>query len=290
MPFRDAEATIAEQLDALAAQELNATWEVVLVDNRSTDRSRAIADAWAAQLTGARVVAANDSDGVAYARNVGLRAAAAPLVAFCDADDIVQPRWLQALVDALAVDDLVGGLVDELALNPPEVLAWKAPRRRDGLQVVERFLPYAPGSNFGVHRAAAEAVGGWDERYPFGGNDVEFSWRVQLAGYRLGWAPNAVVHYRHRSTMRPFLRQSFWRGFASVQLVRGFRRHGVGGRHVRETCRSVAILVRYLPALVRGTPKRGRWLGVIAHEAGRLAARWPLCLLTSARRRPGGCG
>jgi glycosyltransferase involved in cell wall biosynthesis len=284
VPFRDAEATIVEQLAALAAQDLEAPWEVVLVDNRSSDGSRALAERWAATRPVARVVDAVARDGVAYARNVGLTAATSPLLAYCDADDVVEPGWLRALVAALAAHDLVGGLVDELAMNAATTLSWQEPRRRDGLQVSHRFLPYAPGANFGVRRDVALAVGGWDERFPYGGNDVEFSWRVQLAGYRIGWVPDAVVRYRLRDSTSAFARQMFWRGVATVALVRAFRARGARPRPWSETARVLAKLVVLAPDAARDRSRRGRWIGMVAHQAGRVAARPPGSWWLRARR------
>jgi glycosyltransferase involved in cell wall biosynthesis len=232
MPFRDAESTVAAQLRALDDQDYSGSWEVVLVDNRSVDGSRAIVDGWAASREHVRVVEAGDADGVAHARNVGMLSARGEVLAYCDADDVVAPGWLTALVDRLGDCELAGGLVETGALNPPTVVAWVRANKRDGLQVAQRFLPYAPGSNFAVRREVALAVNGWDESYPYGGNDVEFSWRVQLAGNRIGWAPDAIVLYRLRATLRGRARQAFWGGYSDVQVVRDFRARGARRRPI----------------------------------------------------------
>jgi GT2 family glycosyltransferase len=57
-------------------------------------------------------------------------------------------------------------------------------------------------------------------------NDVEFSWRAQVRGYRLGFAASALSYYRHRTTRRELLRQFYGWGRADAQLYRDFRANG----------------------------------------------------------------
>src|SRR5690349_1945599 len=99
---RDAAATLGEQLDALATQVWDGTWEVLVVDNGSTDATCAIVRAAARQWPGLRLVEATDGVGPAYARNVGSRSATGRSLAFCDADDVVAPGWVAAMGGALA--------------------------------------------------------------------------------------------------------------------------------------------------------------------------------------------
>src|SRR4051794_566972 len=69
IPCRDAEGYVGRQLDALASQETSFPWELILVDNGSTDRSVQIAETYADRMQ-LRVVSAPDRANQAYARNV----------------------------------------------------------------------------------------------------------------------------------------------------------------------------------------------------------------------------
>ena len=75
LPFYNAEATIEEALAGLAAQRWVGEWEVVAVDNRSTDRSRSIVESYIGRLPRLRVVNALARQGQPHALNVGWRAA-----------------------------------------------------------------------------------------------------------------------------------------------------------------------------------------------------------------------
>jgi glycosyltransferase involved in cell wall biosynthesis len=100
LPVRDAEATLADALDSVAAQTL-ADHEVVVVVNGGRDRSEAVARAYAARDPRVRCLVL-PAAGLVPALEAGLRAARAPLVARLDADDRMLPGRLAAQVAALA--------------------------------------------------------------------------------------------------------------------------------------------------------------------------------------------
>ena len=91
---RNAEAHLGGQLEALAAQECDLPWELVVSDNGSTDRSLAIVREYRDRLPRLVVVDSSARRGPAAARNDGVRAAGGSLIVFCDTDDVVGPGWL----------------------------------------------------------------------------------------------------------------------------------------------------------------------------------------------------
>ena len=94
IPARNEAATIVEQLDALAAQEWSGSWEVVVVDNGSTDATPDVVTAYGAREPRVRLVQALERAGLNYARNVGIEATHGRAFALCDADDLVAPGWV----------------------------------------------------------------------------------------------------------------------------------------------------------------------------------------------------
>jgi hypothetical protein len=82
-------------------------------------------------------------------------------------------------------------------------------------------LPHAGGGNLGIHRSVFEAVGGFDE--DLGGlQDVDFCWRVQLAGVPLHFLPEATLHVRLRSSLRAMWRQGRNYGAAQAEIERRY--------------------------------------------------------------------
>src|SRR5438045_4648412 len=95
VPARNAAATIEAQVRALSAQTYDGDWEIVVVDNASTDATAEIVARWADRLPAMRVVEAGGRASVGHARNAGTAYARGELVAYCDADDEATPEWLE---------------------------------------------------------------------------------------------------------------------------------------------------------------------------------------------------
>lgn len=218
VPVHDAELTLGRQLEALAAQEATVPFEVIVVANRCTDSSVEVARSFDDRLR-LRIVVADDRASAAYARNVGAATASADLLLFCDADDVVGSTWVGAMVDALSSGqfDAVGGCIRVDRRDLPDwIYRWRYDffdgsclRRSSGR------LPYAISASLGVRRAAFDQVGGFDERFAgAGGEEVDFGWRLQRVGLRLGEAPDAVLTYTPRRSLRENLAQSrsYFRG------------------------------------------------------------------------------
>lgn len=267
IPVRNGADTLAEQLDALADQTYTGEWEVVVADNGSTDGTPALAGRWANRLPGLSVVDASERPGSSFARNCGAHHAKGEFLAFCDADDVVAPEWLQSLASAAADFDAVTGRQDASSINSEAVQSWRPPRAA-GLPRA-RFLPFAPSCNLGVWAAVFRETGGFDEQYPQS-HDVEWSWRAQLASFTLGFAPGAVVHYRYRTSPRGVWRQAYLSGLDEARLYRDYRSKGLRRSPFTRTLRTWAWLLARVPYLV-DPARRGIWMRRAGEAWGRVA-------------------
>jgi glycosyltransferase involved in cell wall biosynthesis len=198
VPSRNATATIPALFAALDRQVFSQPWEVVVVDDCSTDGTAEIAEGW-----GARVVRLESQSGPAAARNAGLAAARAPLVAFTDADCEPTPKWLAELVVALGDADIATGPV----LPTPGVS--RGPFART-LHVTSES-PLYETANLAVRSEIAERVGGFEPFAPRAdgvrtglrpsvedghfGEDAVFAWRARRLGARVAFAEGALVHH-----------------------------------------------------------------------------------------------
>jgi glycosyltransferase involved in cell wall biosynthesis len=272
LPLLNAAPVLDQQLQALAGQTYTGAWELVVADNGSTDASLDVVERWRERLPALRVVDASDRGGAAAARNLGAELARGDAIAFCDADDVVAPGWLAALSGALQHHDLVAGSHEHDALNPGGTANWHGRSFETGPPVAMDFRPFASGSNMAVSRAAFFQVGGFDEQFGrlgAAGEDVDLSWRLQGAGHRLHFEPDAVVFYRHRHELRGVWRQYLQYGLADVWLYERFRGHGMRPRPLGQILRGYRALVRRLPALRHEGP-RGAWVRDAAYRWGRV--------------------
>jgi len=268
MPVRNGAATIGKQLEALAAQLSPPPFEVVISDNGSTDdllgTLAAAAKRWP-QLD-LRRIDSSARQGISFARNEGIRYARGARILICDSDDVVCADWVRSLVAGLTTYDGVGGALDERLLNAPNSPAQTYAVA--SLPVGLGFLPYPVGANCGVRREVWQALGGFNENYLLGGEEVDFYWRLQLAGYTLGFIPEAVVAYRHRTGPANILRLGFRRGIGSCQLAAQFKAQ-IPPESVWKICGSWARLISRLP-LLGSAERRLGYLRLAAHRVGQV--------------------
>ena len=274
VPMYNDRTTIGEQLVALLNQDYPGQWEIVVADNGSEDGSQEFVRGQVSTSAPLRVVDASGVRGPGHARNVGARAGHGEIVAFTDADDVVSPEWLGALVAGLRESDLSGGPAEETALNPDYSRGWgDPPVPTDRFNVVFDYLPNARGNNIAVLRPVFEALGGWNEEYLFG-EDIEFCWRAINSGYRLAFVPEAVVHYRRRQSLSGLARQQFFRGRQPhrIQLARDFGEHGLQlTSDAAEARRALKTLIAMVPASLRSRASRGSLIGTVAYGLGWVA-------------------
>ena len=273
IPAFNEAAHLAGQLRALAAQDYEGEIEVLVADNGSTDGTPDVARRVRDEvLPNLRVIDASERPGASVARNAGVRAASGDLVLFCDADDVADPGWVRAMVAALEESPLVGGRLEPEALNDPRLLAWRSPPAQTRLPRAEGYLPFAMGSNMGMRADVLRKLGGFDEDLDRSGEEPELCWRAHLAGEHLGFAPDAVVHYRLRPGLRPLLRQRRNWGMGSVDLYVRFRHHGMPRASVATALRRWLELLGSAPLAVTSIERRGRWAARVAYRYGRVRA------------------
>jgi glycosyltransferase involved in cell wall biosynthesis len=269
MPVLNGEDHVAEQLGALASQSYDGDWELVVVDNGCTDRTMEIVCGHADRMPALIIADARERRGLNHARNAGAAAAHGDFLAFCDADDVATPGWLAAMAEAARGADLVGGRNEWEALNEPEVVAWRPSAPMTDLMRAQGWLPYAPGGNLGVWGAVASEIG-WDERFTFGSTDQMFAWKAQLAGYRLAFAPDALMQLRFRRTIAATARQFYRYGISCPELHRAFRGSGIPDPENRAAMEVWRRLLIRLPDLWASRERRGNWVREAAYRSGRL--------------------
>jgi len=267
VPVRNGAATLADQLEALAAAEKPpGGFEVIVADNGSTDGTVDVARTFTGRLPLRTIKVARP--GANAARNAAAEAATGRFLLFCDADDVVDERWIAAMQDALhAGHDLVVGYLDYLALNDPDTLKWRGARGA-GMSVHLGFLPAGHLCNLAVTRTLFDRLGGFDESFVGGADDVDFCWRAQLAGASFSYLPDAVVNYRFRPSLRTMARQELGYGAAEAQLYRKFASEGVRRRPIATLGWDVWWLLSRLPFALH-PDRRGAWIRRAARQYGR---------------------
>lgn len=259
---------LASQLEALSMQKWREKWEIIIADNGSTDNSRQIIERFKIKLPNLCIVDAKEKRGTAYARNRAMKHAHGSCFAFCDADDEVGDGWVANIGEALGEYDVVVSKLDDRRLNQQWLRDLWDSSRDSSLLSFLGFLPAAAAYGFGFTRRVYERVGMFDESLPRM-SDIDYSWRVQLAGFKLQLLPHAVIHYRYRDSLKGMFMQAFLDGQAQVMLYVKYREQGMPCESWWRGVKSWMWLIRRLPQL-RSRLGRGRWLVDVGVMLGRL--------------------
>lgn len=269
VPVKNGASHLSAQMESLARQTYPGKWELIVVDNGSNDDSADIARAYENRIPALTVVSASHGTGSAFPRNYGASLAKGDAFVFCDSDDVVGEQWLHEMGTALQCHEFVaGGIeVERLNANAP----WRYAVFTGSSTVSLLFKPMVIGCNVGVSREAFRKVGGFDENMPIG-EDVDFSWRLQLSGYAIADAPKAVVHYRYRQDQMLAVRQTVQYAMAHVRLYKKYRSHGMPRWPLLWVITEYRWLLWNLDCWVkRGQrARREKWLQRAAERLGRL--------------------
>ena len=220
--------TIAQTLQGLE-RVAYPHFEVIVVDDGSTDGTAAIAETFDVRLI------RTPNRGLGRARNVGLEAAAGEIVAYLDDDAWPDPDWLRYLVRPLLASDAVaaGGPNLPPPDDPPVARAVaNAPGGPTHVLIDDTTAEHVPGCNMAFRAESLRAVGGFDERYRAAGDDVDVCWRLQRVGGRIGFHPSAVVWHRRRASVRAYWKQQVGYGRAEALLAEAWPDRYNGGGHV----------------------------------------------------------
>ena len=209
-------------LGALAVQDYHRDrFEVLVVDDGSLISPEPTVDTFRDRLN-VRYLK-QEHAGPAAARNHGAAVAKGEILAFTDDDCAPAPDWLRSLATSLASrsDCVLGGrTINELANNPYSTAS----------QVIVDYLyarwnsdpdhaTFFTSSNFTLPAKIFHDVGGFDTSWiRAAGEDRDLCDRLISRGYRLKYAPGAVVGHAHPLTFRTFWRQQFNYGCGAYRL------------------------------------------------------------------------
>jgi GT2 family glycosyltransferase len=232
-------------LRALAAQSIRPRMEIVVVDDGSTDDTVSVARAH-----GVIVLSHPANLGIAAARNTGLNAAAADIIAFLDDDCEPEPDWARHLLAGYAEDDVAGVCGPIVPRTPPGYLSGFLARNNplgplelelsEGYGVFYRFCLYLrrqwsaqqktgrrdvysfAGANMSFRRKALFEAGQFDERFRFGAEELDMCLRVaqSVPDARLIFVPEARIVHHFKPQLRDTLRRSRAYGIGSARLHR----------------------------------------------------------------------
>lgn len=232
-------ATIRDTLNALQTLDYPA-FEVIVVNDGSTDNLADVVKEYPVRLI------STPNRGLGNARNTAAQQAKGEIIAYLDDDAYPGPHWLHYLAYAYATSDHAGiggpNIVPEEDGAVAQCIA-NAPGGPIHVLTTDEVAEHIPGCNMSFRREAYLKVGGCDPVYRAAGDDVDLCWRIQEAGYTIGYHPSALVWHHRRSSLKAYWKQQKGYGKAESLLERkwphkynGFGHLSWGGRIYGNGC------------------------------------------------------
>ena len=218
IPAHNEAPVINDTLTAMLALEYPADrYQVIVVDDGSTDETAKLVRAFAARDARVRLVSVAPGEGgrgKSRALNIGLGHTDAPFIAVYDADNSPEPPALRYLMAQLVLHPELGAVLGKFRTDnwsrnlltrfiSIETLTFQSIVQAGRWKLFG--VSTLPGTNFAIRRSALEAIGGWDEDAIT--EDAEMSIRVYMAGQRIKMIPYAVTHEQEPETWRVWFRQ-----------------------------------------------------------------------------------
>lgn len=196
------------------------TWELILIDNNSSDETLSILEQFRLDFPTPTQVIHEPKNGLSNARNTGWKAASGKVVSFTDDDCYPQEDWLQNILKAFHESNAgyIGGRVllfdkDDAPITiqtSTQALVFPARAHIESGQVI--------GANVSFRREVFEKIGGFDNRLGAGtpfhaGEDTDLLMRASQAGFEGRYEPSIVVFHHHRRRLQKDI-EKLYRGYA----------------------------------------------------------------------------
>jgi cellulose synthase/poly-beta-1,6-N-acetylglucosamine synthase-like glycosyltransferase len=226
IPVYNGASTIRMCLDAILSQDFpREQYEVIVVDNNSTDDTPAIVSQYPVNLLYER-----DIQGPHAATNTGVRQAKGEIIVFTDSDCVPEIRWLRTLVGAFADEAVIaaGGRIEAYrpASRVEKFLGEEIRPFKNGFRMSETFPVCVITGNAAYRADAFRAVGLFNDKM-YTGSEVDFGWRVQWAtGKKAVYVPDAVVYHKFSPGVRRLFRHFRIYGYSEITLGTVYKDRG----------------------------------------------------------------
>jgi glycosyltransferase involved in cell wall biosynthesis len=245
IPTFNGASRIGHCLDALLNQTSGKNVEILVVNDGSTDNTVGVVE----RSSGVRLISQANA-GPAAARNRGALEARGTIILFTDDDCVATPDWLDAMLEPF---------------QDPEVVGAKGVYRTRQTSLVARFVQIEYEDRYRLMRSQSSidfidtysaafrrdrflAMNGYDISFPVAcAEDIELSYRMSARGWKMKFAPAAIVYHTHPDTIWRYLKKKYKFAFWRVLAVRKNPGKAVRDSH---TPQLMKLQLLFVPALL----------------------------------------
>jgi glycosyltransferase involved in cell wall biosynthesis len=196
------------------AQTFRKSWELIVVDNNSSDDTKAVIQTFAASAPFEVRYLFEGRQGLSHARNRGIAATSGSIIAFTDDDCLVERQWASTIVREFSTDHslaVLGGRVEPGDPNGQAVGTRTCSDRKQITSFQELFGRMI-GCNMAFSRKVFEVIGGFDPLLGKGtslgsAEDLDLLYRALKGQLTIVYVPEAVVFHAHERTSTSSIQQ-----------------------------------------------------------------------------------
>lgn len=217
IPAYNAERTMGDCLKALSEQDFKGDYEVIVVDDGSTDSTPDIASGF----QNVRLIR-QENAGPAAARNNGAKEAKGDIILFTDSDCVPEGDWMSQMMRSFEGDPGISGVKGRYRTRQKELIArFVQLEYEDKYDYMERhkYIDFIDTYSAGFKKDVFLQMQGYDSEFPVAcAEDIELSYRMSRQGHRMVFNPRAVVYHIHPTGLWDYLRKkykfAYWRMLA----------------------------------------------------------------------------
>ena len=227
-------------------------YEIIVVNDGSTDGTEEVLEEYEKKSPCRFKWFTQQNRGSYAARNLGIENAEGEIICFIDDDCIADRNWIKNLVKCFS-DEEVGGVGGKNIAHAPETIVGRYAKKNILLDYQKRLALNSQGylfhiitSNAAYKRNVLRKIRGFDTNFRSGG-DIDLSIRVQLEGFKLKYCPEAVVYFKHRTTIKGLLKQFYGYSKGRIRLHKKYRKNYSPLNILLKFCRRLIARILAIP-------------------------------------------
>lgn len=254
IPAYNASATVCDCLSVLMKQTFAEPYEVIVVDDGSTDSTP---DVISKEFPRVRLLRQKNA-GPAAARNKGAIEAKGDLVFFTDADCRPMPDWLEQMAKPFVSNPDVVGVKGIYRTEQSEITARFVQMEYEDkydLMRKEEYIDFIDTYSAGFRKEIFNSMGGYDTSFPVAcSEDAEFSFRLANKGYKMVFNPNAVVYHIHPDMFTAYVKKKFKFAYWRMLAVKKNPNKLVRDSHTPQIMKIQLLLAPVVVVFMLGAP------------------------------------
>ncbi len=219
IPAYNSSKTIKECLLSVTKQECNFEFEVVVIDDGSSDNTKNIIKDFAKVK-----YKYQRNSGPAKARNTGWKAAVGDFIVFTDSDCVPEENWLIEMVKPFSLGNevgAVGGAYDKTMNSEKKLAVLIGEEIKYRYSNIDTWTDAHGSYSLAVRKEVLKKVNGFDESYPVAtAEDWDLCYKINKAGYKIYFNQKAKVGHYHPTNLWRYLKTQYRHGFYRMKLYR----------------------------------------------------------------------